>query len=60
MGERESHPEGLKTAIKRTIDLGKRTVIHVDVDWSKFEIQELAHRSGPLDVGKFLLNPTSL
>jgi acetolactate synthase-1/2/3 large subunit len=35
MGERVSDPAGLRTAIKRAIDSGKCSVIHVDVDPAK-------------------------
>lgn len=35
MGERVSDPAGLKTAIKRAMDSGKCSVIHVDVDPEK-------------------------
>lgn len=37
MGERVSDPAGLKTAIKRAMDSGKCSVIHVDVDAAKHE-----------------------
>jgi acetolactate synthase I/II/III large subunit len=37
MGERVSDPAGLKTAIKRAMDSGKCSVIHVDVDPAKHE-----------------------